>query len=238
MRPAGSAASRWPACWPQEGLAAGRRLGADPSRRSIPMRRCAARPPHFPAKAKRVLMIFCSGACSHLDTWDYKPELIKRHDTPMPGARQAGHLPGQERQPDQKPLGVPPARRERQVRFGPAAEPGRAGRRDVLHPLDDLEDQHARAGRELHEHRLHARGLSERRRVGLLCPGQRVRQPAGLRGDSRSARRAAGRPEQLVERLSARRVSGHGVQRRAADRQPGHARRPLRRPPSARRATF
>ncbi len=45
----------------------------------------AARRSHFPAKAKRVLMIFCSGACSHLDTWDYKPELIKRHDTPMPG---------------------------------------------------------------------------------------------------------------------------------------------------------
>ena len=31
-------------------------------------------------------MIFCSGACSHLDTWDYKPELIKRHNTPMPGS--------------------------------------------------------------------------------------------------------------------------------------------------------
>src|SRR5262245_9638416 len=46
----------------------------------------AARPAHFPPKAKRVLMIFCSGACSHVDTWDYKPELIKRHDTPMPGS--------------------------------------------------------------------------------------------------------------------------------------------------------
>jgi hypothetical protein len=45
----------------------------------------APRLSHFPAKAKRVLVIFCSGACSHLDTWDYKPELIKRHDTPMPG---------------------------------------------------------------------------------------------------------------------------------------------------------
>ncbi len=42
--------------------------------------------PHLPAKAKRVLMIFCSGACSHIDSWDYKPELIKRHDTPMPGS--------------------------------------------------------------------------------------------------------------------------------------------------------
>ncbi len=46
----------------------------------------AARPAHHAAKAKRVLMIFCSGACSHIDTWDYKPELIKRHDTPMPGS--------------------------------------------------------------------------------------------------------------------------------------------------------
>jgi hypothetical protein len=45
----------------------------------------AARPAHFAAKAKRVLHIFCSGACSHLDTWDYKPELIKRHGQPMPG---------------------------------------------------------------------------------------------------------------------------------------------------------
>ncbi|MDX1927078.1 MAG: DUF1501 domain-containing protein [Pirellulaceae bacterium] len=46
----------------------------------------AAREPHFPAKAKNVLMIFCAGACSQLDTFDYKPELIKRHGQPMPGA--------------------------------------------------------------------------------------------------------------------------------------------------------
>jgi len=46
----------------------------------------APRPPHKEAKAKRVLVIFCSGALSHVDTFDYKPELIKRHDTPMPGS--------------------------------------------------------------------------------------------------------------------------------------------------------
>jgi uncharacterized protein DUF1501 len=45
----------------------------------------APRSPHFAPKAKRVLMIFCSGALSHLDTFDYKPELWKQHDTPMPG---------------------------------------------------------------------------------------------------------------------------------------------------------
>lgn len=46
----------------------------------------ASRSPHSPPRAKNVLMIFCSGACSQLDTFDYKPELIKRHGQPMPGA--------------------------------------------------------------------------------------------------------------------------------------------------------
>src|SRR5437588_4104571 len=45
----------------------------------------AAQLPHFPAKAKRVLHVFCTGAVSHLDTWDYKPELAKWHGQPMPG---------------------------------------------------------------------------------------------------------------------------------------------------------
>lgn len=46
----------------------------------------APRPPHFPAKAKRVLVLFCSGAVSHLDTFDYKPELVKRDGQPLPGS--------------------------------------------------------------------------------------------------------------------------------------------------------
>src|SRR4051794_36369740 len=46
----------------------------------------APRPPHFPARAKRVVQIFCTGAVSHLDTFDYKPELIKRHGQMMPGS--------------------------------------------------------------------------------------------------------------------------------------------------------
>ena len=46
----------------------------------------APRQPHFPPRAKRVLMIFCSGAVSQVDTFDFKPELIKRHGQPMPGA--------------------------------------------------------------------------------------------------------------------------------------------------------
>jgi hypothetical protein len=46
----------------------------------------APRPPHFAAKARRVLTIFCSGAVSHVDTFDYKPELVKYHGKPLPGS--------------------------------------------------------------------------------------------------------------------------------------------------------
>ena len=68
-------------------LSQDRLLAASPLRPPIdPAHPYAPRPPHFEPKAKRVLVIFCSGALSHVDTFDYKPELIKRHDTPMPGS--------------------------------------------------------------------------------------------------------------------------------------------------------
>ncbi len=52
---------------------------------AAPTNPMAPQPSHFPGRAKRVLHLFCTGAVSHLDTWDYKPELIKRHGQPMPG---------------------------------------------------------------------------------------------------------------------------------------------------------
>lgn len=53
-----------------------------------PVRPHAARPPHFAPRAKNVLVIFCSGAISHVDTFDYKPELLRRDGQPLPGAEQ------------------------------------------------------------------------------------------------------------------------------------------------------
>jgi hypothetical protein len=68
-------------------LAEQRLLAATPLRphidKAAPLK---PRPPHAPARAKRVLMIFCSGALSHVDTFDYKPELVRRDGRPMPGA--------------------------------------------------------------------------------------------------------------------------------------------------------
>lgn len=45
-----------------------------------------ARQPMFPPRAKQVLVVFCSGALSHLDTFDFKPELVRHDGQPMPGS--------------------------------------------------------------------------------------------------------------------------------------------------------
>src|SRR2546423_9589507 len=42
------------------------------------------KPPHFTAKAKRVIHIFANGGPSHVDTFDPKPELARLHGKPLP----------------------------------------------------------------------------------------------------------------------------------------------------------
>lgn len=61
-------------------------LAAEPIRPAIdPASPHAPRPPHFQAKAKNVLVIFCAGAVSQLETWDWKPELVTWDGKPLPG---------------------------------------------------------------------------------------------------------------------------------------------------------
>ena len=45
----------------------------------------AARQPHFEVAAKQVLVIYCPGAVSHVDTFDYKPALAKLDGQKPPG---------------------------------------------------------------------------------------------------------------------------------------------------------
>src|SRR5207248_6198628 len=42
------------------------------------------RPPHFPARAKRVIFLFMSGGPSHVDTFDPKPRLALDNGKPLP----------------------------------------------------------------------------------------------------------------------------------------------------------
>ncbi|MEM7392284.1 MAG: DUF1501 domain-containing protein [Verrucomicrobiota bacterium] len=44
----------------------------------------APRPAHFHTAAKQVLVIYCPGAVSHVDTFDYKPDLFKFHGKKPP----------------------------------------------------------------------------------------------------------------------------------------------------------
>src|SRR5262245_57686652 len=49
--------------------------GAATDRRLNPL---APGQPHFPARAKSVIWLFMNGGPSHVDTWNYRPELAKR----------------------------------------------------------------------------------------------------------------------------------------------------------------
>ena len=57
-------------------------LLAEESRAADPL---APKKPHFPGKAKHVIFLFVHGGVSHVDTFDPKPELEKRHGQPLPG---------------------------------------------------------------------------------------------------------------------------------------------------------
>src|SRR5262249_59033753 len=45
------------------------------------------RPPHFPARARRVIFLFMKGGPSHVDTFDYKPRLQRDHGKELPFAK-------------------------------------------------------------------------------------------------------------------------------------------------------
>ena len=45
----------------------------------------APRDPHFKPKAKAVISLFMSGGVSHVDTFDHKPMLDKKHGQPLEG---------------------------------------------------------------------------------------------------------------------------------------------------------
>src|SRR5207245_1306913 len=51
----------------------------------------APRPPHHPASAKRVVYLFMAGAPSHLELFDYKPQLAKYDGTVPPASLIEGY---------------------------------------------------------------------------------------------------------------------------------------------------
>ena len=65
--------------------------------------------PHFAPKAKRVIYLFMSGVPSHIDTWDYHPEVRELHGQELPesvrqGQRLTGMTSGQKSFPVVAPM--------------------------------------------------------------------------------------------------------------------------------------
>ncbi len=59
-------------------------LGGEGSAVDAPQNPLAARPPHFPPQAKRVIYLHLTGSPPHLDLFDYKPELVRRDGQECP----------------------------------------------------------------------------------------------------------------------------------------------------------
>jgi hypothetical protein len=67
------------------GLLALHGLLAEESRASVPAADAlAVKPPHHPARAKRVIFLFMDGGPSQLDLFDPKPRLVRDHGKPLP----------------------------------------------------------------------------------------------------------------------------------------------------------
>ncbi len=153
----------------------------------------APKQPHFAAKAKRVIFLFLAGAPSHLDLFDYKPQLEKY----------GGQLPPAELLKGYRAAFINPqleAARRRSSSSPSMASPGPSCRsccRTWPTVVDDIAivqlDGHRRvqprAGPDLDEHRLAAVRPAEHRRLGDLWPGQRGAGPARLRRLQHSAKK-------------------------------------------------
>ncbi len=63
------------------GLLATEGQASPPTTHAYPL---APQPPHFPARARRVIFLFMHGGVSHVDSFDPKPELARRNGQPLP----------------------------------------------------------------------------------------------------------------------------------------------------------
>ena len=68
----------------------GRDSFAAPAAPSAPLNPLAAKPPHFPPKAKSVIFLFMQGGPSHIDTFDPKPLLARLDGQPLPPSATEG----------------------------------------------------------------------------------------------------------------------------------------------------
>ena len=150
--------------------------------------------PHHPAKAKRVVQLFMSGAASQCDTFDYKPRLIKDHGKPWD--------PGEKVELFQSAPGQTMMAPWKWKQYGQCgkwindcvAPLGECVDRHGVHPQHGLEVQRPRPGHVPAGDRLRAAGLSRHGSLDQLRARQPDGQPADVRGAARPARLPSQRP--------------------------------------------
>ncbi len=179
VRPPGSARWRWPRSSIPSVLKAG---SPNPQRDRWPG---VVHPLHFAPKAKRVIYLYMAGGPSHLETFDYKPELAEMHGQPMPESFTKGSRSPSSRAQKldcfapQHPFQTCGSSGQEISAIFPHLGHGR--RRALHHPLDGDRGDQPRPGAHLHEHRHDASPAGRHGFLAELRPGQRERQPARLR---------------------------------------------------------
>ena len=117
---------------------------------------------HHAPRARRVVQLFMAGAASHIDLFDFKPELIKRHGQPSDfGEHVETFQDGLG--PWLKPVfDVPAPRLVRQDARRRRRAAGGRGRRHRLHPQRRRQDRRAQPGDAAPDDRLQPARLPRR----------------------------------------------------------------------------
>jgi hypothetical protein len=162
----------------------------------------APRKPHFAPKAKNVIFMFMEGGPSQIDLFDPKPELQKWHGQPLP-PELTKDLRLAFTKPNAAVLASPRV-------FTPHGQSGTEFSDYIPHIGSCADDLCLVRSMYTDAFNHHPGQLLLFGRLGAVRPGQRVAEPAGLRGPQLRRRYQRGK-FQLVQRISPFHLSGRGV---------------------------
>ena len=152
---------------------------------------------HHAPRARRVVQLFMAGAASHIDLFDFKPELIKRHGQPSDfGEHVEAFQNGLG--PWLRPVfGLQALWLVRQDAWRSRRGPRGRGRRHRLRPQRRGQDRRPQPGDAAPDDGLQPAGIPVDRLVGQLRARPHDRQPAGVRRHARPPRARVQRHQEL-----------------------------------------
>ena len=171
----------------------------------------APKPPHFPAKAKRVIFLFMNGGPSHVDTFDPKPALEKYHGAAALGPNGINTMRQGNRNLMRSPFAFKRCGRaaSRSASCSPRSAAASTTSASSARCTPTFPTTSRAADDEL---RRDAADPAEHGLVADLRPGHREPEPARLRRPL--PRQAGRRPAALEQQLPARHLPGHAHQQR------------------------